>query len=141
MDKEVTLKSGKKLTMQYAQFEVQMDLLSALVEEATKLNLNIIDKDALSLGLTKLIAIAMTAKGIDSIFWRCANTCLYDENRITQQTFNEVENRKDFLEVKYWVLFFNLEIFFSSQFGELSALTKLRDEEAIANLMQSLVSK
>lgn len=141
MDKEVTLKSGKKLTMQYAQFEVQMDLLSALVEEATKLNLNIIDKDALSLGLTKLIAIAMTAKGIDSIFWRCANTCLYDENRITQQTFNEVENRKDFLEVKYWVLFFNLEIFFSSQFGELSALKNLRDEEAIANLMQSLVSK
>ena len=141
MDKEVILKSGKKLTMQYAQFEVQMELLSALVDEATKLNLNLQDQDALSLGLTKLIAIAMTAKSISNIFWQCANTCLYEENRITQQTFNDVENRKDFLEVKYWVLFFNLEIFFSSLFGGSEAFQNLGGGETIAGLMQSLVSK
>lgn len=141
MDKEVILKSGKKLTMQYAQFEVQMELLSALVDEATKLNLNLENQNALSLGLTKLIAIAMTAKSIGNIFWQCANTCLYDENRITQQTFNDVENRKDFLEVKYWVLFFNLEIFFSNHFGGSEAFQNLGGGETIADIMQSLVSK
>ena len=141
MDKEIILKSGKKLELQYAQFEVQMHLLSAITNELNKIDLNIKDQDALGLGIGKLIATAMTAKNIGDIFWQCANTCLYEGNRITQDTFQDINNRKDFLEVKYWVLFFNLEIFFSSLFGESKAFQSLGGDEAIQNLMHSLVSK
>lgn len=141
MDKEKILKSGKKLSFQYAEFECQLDLLSLLSKEINKSQVDLNNQETLGIALAKLIANAMTDKDITTIFWRCANVCLYDGNRITQATFSDIENRKDYLEVKYWVLYYNLEIFFSSLFGESGALKSLGGEESIASLMQSLVQK
>jgi hypothetical protein len=141
MDKEKILKSGKKLSFQYAEFECQLDLLALLSNEVNEAKVDLNNQETLGIALAKLIAKAMTDKEITNIFWRCANVCLYDGNRITQATFSDITNRKDYLEVKYWVLYYNLEIFFSSLFGESGALKNLGGEESIANLMQSLVQK
>lgn len=140
MDKEIILKTGNKLTFQYAQFEVQMVLLNVATEEIKKVDINATDSNALSSSLIKLVTIAMASNEMNSIFWRCANTCLYNGERITQKTFESIDARKDYLEIKYHIFKENLSIFFSSLFGELKAQENLGGD-AIQKMMQSLVSK
>ena len=141
MDKEIILQSGKKLSFQYAEFEVEQDLYDVTMQELEKKNVNLKDGEVgVQLSLIKLIASLSGTKAITEQFWRCANTCLYEGERITPKLFQNIEARKDFLEIKAQIVFNNISIFFSNLLGESNGSESFGVGD-IQKIMHSLVSK
>lgn len=141
MDKEIILKSGNKLSFQYAEFEMAQDLYTVVTEELEKKNVNVKDgAEGITVSLIKALGSMMGAKQITEYFWRCANTCLYNGERITPNIFENIEARKDFMEIKFHIVWNNIYVFFSNHLSELKNL-KTQDAETVQTIIQSLVSK
>lgn len=141
MDKEIILQSGKKLSFQYADFETEQDLYDIITQELEKKDVNLKDGEAGAQisAIKALISLTGTRK-ITEQFWRCANTCLYEGERITPKTFQNIEARKDYLEIKFHVVWNNISVFFSTLLGE-SKLQENFGADAIQKVMQSLSLK
>jgi len=141
MDKEITLKSGNKLSFQYAEFETEQDLYTIISQELEAKNINIKDgSDGVMVSIIKALGAIMGSKAVTEQFWKCANTCLYNGERITPAIFQNIEARKDFMEIKYHVLFNNVAIFFSNLLSKLKNI-EIPENEGLQAIMQSLVSK
>lgn len=141
MDKEIILQSGKKLSFQYADFEAEQDLYDVIMQELEKKNINLKDGEiGVNISLFKIIASLTGTKEVTAQFWRCANTCLYEGERITPKVFQDIEARKDFLEIKAMVVWHNMSIFFSNLLGESKASGSFEVGD-LQKIMQSLVSK
>ena len=141
MDKEIILKSGNKLSFQYADFEMAQDLYTVVTEELEKKNVNVKDgAEGITVSVIKALSSMMGAKHITEYFWKCANTCLYNGERITPSIFENIEARKDFMEIKFHIIWNNIYVFFSNHLSELKNL-KTQDEETVQMIIQSLVSK
>lgn len=141
MDKEIILKSGNKLSFQYAEFETEQDLYSVITKELEDKNINVKDgSEGLTVSIVKALGSIMGSKAVTEQFWKCANTCLYNGERITPAIFQNIEARKDFMEIKYHILFNNVAVFFSNLLSKLKDL-EIQESEGLKTIMQSLMSK
>lgn len=141
MDKEIILKSGNKLSFQYAEFETEQDLYSIITKELEDKNINVKDgSEGLTVSIVKALGSIMGSKAVTEQFWKCANTCLYNGERITPAIFQNIEARKDFMEIKYHILFNNVAVFFSNLLSKLKDL-EIQESERLNTIIQSLMSK
>lgn len=126
--KEVTLPTGAILGLQMADFEDGTALYQTLCSElvGVQMPVSVQGQDIKSLagmninelkdGLLKMLG----SQKIYAAIWKCMTVCTYTPSgssspvRITKNTFQEAEARKDFLPVAWEVLTHNVGPFFGS---------------------------
>lgn len=121
MQDPITLDSGAELVVTIASFKEGNHLLKTLARELKGVDLemdlspdtfkNIGDKDVNS--LKNLVLQLLQSEAVEAAVMACAKRCLYNQQRITDQTFEPVEARPDFLPVVWEVMKANLRPFFS----------------------------
>jgi len=114
----INLPSGATLEIQIASFAVGNSLFKTLCREFKNSGVlaggitlkNIADKD-----ISVLAGPVLQAAGSDDVercLWECFKTCLYNNTRITRDTFEPEEARGDYLKAAWEVLKTNLAPFF-----------------------------
>ena len=95
--KEVKLQSGKVLHITMAPFADSKALYQAILEEAKGLSL---DPNAeIDANLFKdLFCTALSSKKIEECLWKCMERVTYNKLKVTQDTFEDVEARGDYIE-------------------------------------------
>jgi hypothetical protein len=110
---EVSLPSGAKLSLGLTPFSVSKALYQALLEEARSVKVEF--NTDLDINLFKdLFISAATSPKVEACMWKCLERCLYNGQRITEQTFEPVETRKDYIQVLIEVAKHNVIPFFES---------------------------
>jgi hypothetical protein len=115
----ITLPSGATLEIQIASFAVGNNLFKTLCREFKNSGVlgggitleNITNKD-----ISILAGPVLQAAGSDEVercLWDCFKTCLYNNKRITRETFEPEEARGDYLKAAWEVLKTNVAPFFN----------------------------
>lgn len=99
LGKEITLQSGNTLRVQKASFDKANTLTNTIIDRLGGL-LGTATSDAeiapvLISGLSKIISDSEVQNQIIS----CFQGCLYNNQNLTKDTFEDVEARKDYIEV------------------------------------------
>lgn len=110
---EVTLSSGAKLMLGHTPFTESKALYQALLEQAKEVTIDF--NTDLDINLFKdLFIAAATSQKVDACMWVCLKRCLYNGQQITEQTFEPIEARKDYVKVIMEVAQHNVAPFFES---------------------------
>lgn len=121
---EFTSQSGVKVKINFADFEDAMDLQSAILKEAAKADFSLdgaaITKDVDFSGFIKAGMSVAASKEVRELIFKCLARCTYDGQKITKQTFEDPESRKDYYEVIFACLKENLSPFFEGLISQLS---------------------
>jgi len=136
MNDATTLPSGAVLELQMADFKSANRLRKAVLRELQGVK---VDLDLGSLDLSadietlagtnlntikNLICQVAGSDAIETEFFACAARCLYNNAKITEQTFEDPKSREDFIPVAMEVIKFTLRPFFKGL--DLSSLTGKR---------------
>jgi hypothetical protein len=105
--KTVTLKSGQTLQLQEASFTDAWNLTQALArqlgESLPGLKLDSLDAESImkqDIDVGKLMGVlaqVISSKDVFALVWPCFKPCLYNEQPVTQEVFQEPKARPDFL--------------------------------------------
>lgn len=104
--KTVTLKSGQTLQLQEASFIDSWNLTQALAKQLGEslpgLKIESLDAEALQqdIDVGKLMGVlagVISSKEVFALVWPCFKPCLYNEQPVTQDVFQEPKARPDFL--------------------------------------------
>jgi len=116
----ITLPSGAALEIQLASFAVGNNLFKTLCRELK--NSGVLATSGLTLAniASKDISIiagpvlqAASSDDVERCLWECFKTCLYNNARVTRDTFEPAEARGDYLKMAWEVLKANLAPFFN----------------------------
>lgn len=124
--KDFTLISGKKLTVDIANFgtaiQLSQSILKCLKNVGIKLDKeslesvnfsNLLESPFLINALVQAALDVFTDSHIDAVFWEMAKKCTYDGLRVTEDLFNNsIEARQDFYQVKFLIMKENVLPFF-----------------------------
>lgn len=99
LGEEITLQSGNTLRVQKASFDKALTLTNTIIDRLGGL-LGTATSDAeiapiLISGLSKIISDSKVQNQVIS----CFQGCLYNNQNLTKDTFEDVEARKDYIEV------------------------------------------
>lgn len=116
-EKKVKLPSGAELRIQLSSFGTGRAMYQAVCEELKSLKL---DPEAeVDVNLKKDLFLAMmTSKKVESCVWACFEKCLYNESRISEETFEPIEARDDYITLCYEVAKENIAPFWKSLYAE-----------------------
>lgn len=64
-------------------------------------------------GLLGLICDCIGDEELENIFFKLSNNCIFNNERITKNLFDDVENRKYFFKIFYNIMLENLKVFFT----------------------------
>lgn len=137
--KEVKLPSGSTLIIIPADFATSRECYRAVVEEGKQL---VLDPNAeVDVNLYKdLLCIAMGSRKIEKAIWDCLKKCTINKLPITNETFEPVEKRDDYLTVMIEVAKENVFPFTKSLYAEYAPIfrsilqTNLASRSATTNL-------
>lgn len=122
----VDLPSGARLKISLSPFAVARDLYQAALEELKHLKL---DPEAeVDANFYKdLFCTGLASKKIEKAIWKCMEKALYNDLKITEDTFEPEEARDDYFAVMFEVAKVNIHPFakdLSAKYGHLLALVK-----------------
>ena len=121
-----TLDSGARIEIQVSSFEVCNRLLKTVMREVdgVKVSLGIksgaknlgdleLNDDALNT-IKSFIARIISSESVESVLWECMPVVLYNDGKVTRDTFENIEARADYLPLMKEVLVYNLTPFFKN---------------------------
>lgn len=119
--KEVTLNSGATLKMGVVPFVDAKAFYQAVLEEARSVSIS--EDQEIGANLIKdLFCTGFSSKKIDSCLKKCMDRCLYNGIRITDETWEPMEAREDYLQVCIEVAKETLAPFVKSLYAEFSTV-------------------
>lgn len=126
---EFLSKNGAQVRINPADFEDAMDLQSAIFTEAAKAEFKIdglsVDSEFDLSGLIKAGMSVAASKEVREILFKCLVRCTYKGQKITKQTFEDMDARKDYYEIVLACLKENLTPFFEGLLSKLKPLSGL----------------
>lgn len=128
MSDPIQLKNGALLTVSVASFSDANRLLKAIARELVRVDFDLGDLDlekisGKDINVLKNAAFQLLqSDAVESAVMKCAEKCLYNNERITVDTFNKPDDRAAYLPVVWEVMKANLSPFFAGL--SLSLLTK-----------------
>lgn len=134
--KSVTLKSGNTLQLQEAPFLDAWNLTQAIAKQLGEslpgFKLDSLDAEALQqdIDVGKMLGVVaqlISSKEIFSLVWPCMKPCLYNEQRIEQDLFQDARTRPDFLPCVVEIIKLNVVPFIKGL--DLSSLQVKRDQK------------
>lgn len=121
--KEVKLPSGNILKIHVADFHVSRELYKAVLKEGKALKLN--PKDNVDVNFFKdLFCSMLSSDEIEKRLWDCMKKSLINNLPITEQTFEPVEMRGDYLQVMIEVARENVMPFMKDLYAQYAPLFK-----------------
>lgn len=121
--KEVTLPSGAILKISVSPFAVARDLFQAVTEEMK--NLHISASTEIDVNLFKdMFCAGVSSKRVEKALVECLKKATYNGLKITEETFEPVEAREDYIVVMFEVAKENLAPFMKSLFASFSDILK-----------------
>lgn len=130
MHDPITLKSGAQLALTIAPFAVGNRLLKTVARELAAVDF---DMDTVNFSelsgkdintLKNALFQLLQSDALETALLECMKRCLYNNERITETTFEPEDARPDYLPVAWEVIKVNLRPFFSGL--DLSSLTSAR---------------
>lgn len=122
MSESITLKSGRELVINIADFKAACRLRRTIANElrGVKLEIDKLDPnmDIAKLGRDEIntfkdiICQLLGSEAVERCFFECATRCTIDKAAIRLDTFESEDARPDFLPVAQEVIIFNLKLFF-----------------------------
>lgn len=136
--KEVTLQSGAKLKIDVAPFMDAKALYQAVLEELRTVEVDERSESQADL-IKNLFCASFTSKKIDQALAKCMERALYNGLKITNETWEPVEARADYMLVCFEVAKENLAPFVKSLSAEFSAVfqTIIGDRQSRPQTTQS----
>lgn len=119
-DKKVTMPTGAKLYVVASSFENSWALFQAVTEEYKKLDIAV-SKEFDMTFIKDVFCIFMSSKLIQEKLWACMDKALYNDSRVTVDTFEDEKAREDYLAVCEEVAKKNLAPFTKDLYSKLSA--------------------
>ena len=124
----IKLSNGKDLHIGHADFQHALDLKDAIFKELADqkidipgvkdLNFNELSKAELTPVLLETIIKSVlnldSSKEITRSVFECLKRCTYNKEKITHDTFNDIEIRKFYMQIKYEVIKKNILPFFQN---------------------------
>lgn len=105
---EIILASGNKLQIQSPAFKDGKYLLKCFARELKTIGLDVNNLSSEELALSKIFDGALSlisSEEFENAFWVCANTCLYNGERVNEKLFDDREEaREDFFEIEYKIV-------------------------------------
>lgn len=123
--KEVQLPSGAILKITVAPFKDSKALYQAVVEElkAIKIDATVEMNPAINITFYRdLLCTLLPSKKIEAALWECMKRSLYNDNRMSEATFEPVETRDDYLYACFEVAKENILPFMKSLYAEYAPL-------------------
>lgn len=121
MAREVILPSGAKLEITVAPFRISKALYQAMADEAKALKLD--PAAEVDVNFWKdLFCIGVASPAIEDKIWACLDRATYNGLKITQETFEPIEARDDYLTACFEVAQDNVRPFTKSLFVRYSVL-------------------
>lgn len=100
--RELTLQSGAVLRIQPAPFRAAKRLFDALALEIKDAKMD--PKEEIDVNFIKGILLgAVASPKVEEALWPCLVNCIYNDHKITTETFENSDARVDFLEICYEV--------------------------------------
>lgn len=118
---EIKLPSGNVMKMNISSFENGKNLYQTILKEANSLDINssteLDEKLMLKIGM-----LALSSAPIEKAIWACFDKVLIDGEKLTEDYFDVVENREDFILIMIEVAKANITPFMKSLFAQFSQL-------------------
>ena len=115
----ITLKNGALLTVSLAPFADANRLLKAIARELALVNFDLGNLDLKEISgkdinvLKNAVFQLVQSDAVEAAVLKCAEKCLYNNERITADTFNTEDARQNYLRVVWEVIKANLSPFFA----------------------------
>jgi hypothetical protein len=120
---EVVLPSGAKLKVTPSSFAVSKELFQSVSEEMKSLNIS--STTEIDINLFKdLFCTGLSSKKIEKSLWECMKKATYNNLKITEDTFEPVEAREDYIQVMFEVAKENIAPFMKSLFASYADIMK-----------------
>ncbi|MBZ5673711.1 MAG: hypothetical protein LAP61_05635 [Acidobacteriia bacterium] len=91
--------SGANIIIQAAPWPDAKKLKMAVEREAAGAGINLLDLKSDASGIVSAILRVDGADAVDAALWPCLARCLRGGQKITEQTFDDPEARKDYYEI------------------------------------------
>lgn len=114
--REVELPSGAKLRLAPAPFADAKALYQALLVELK--GVPMAGSVAVQESLKMAFCLGYSSPVVEQNFWKCASRCLYNDEKITLDTFEPVERRGDYMKVVGQVIKENVDPFVKSLYAD-----------------------
>ena len=117
MNDPITLTSGAQLTLGIASFQEANDLKKALARELVAVNVNLTTLDIAKLSADEMNSFKnvffqiLGSDAIESALWKCMARSLYNQTRISAETFQPEAAREDYHQVAWEVMVYSLRPF------------------------------
>jgi hypothetical protein len=116
LNREVKLPSGRVLKITPAPFIEARALYQVLLEEARGLRLD--PQADVDVNLYKdLFCVALSSRKVEACVWECMKRATIDDVKITNDTFEKVEHRDDYIMACFEVAQDNVQPFMKSLFA------------------------
>lgn len=113
---EIKLKSGAKLKVQVSPFAVSKALYQSMLKELKNVGLS--SKTELANVFKEIFCAAFSSPEIEACMWACMERCTLNGEKITEDTFEPVERRDDYMQVCMEVAKANVLPFAKSLYAE-----------------------
>jgi len=110
--------SGAKVVINPADFEAAMELKSCIMRELSKadvkVELSALTSESDLTDIIKLFAMIDSSKAVQDAVFNCLVRCTHNGEKITRQTFDEVNHRQDYYDIVFNCIKENLTPFAKS---------------------------
>lgn len=120
---EVVLPSKAKLKISPSAFAVSKELFQAITEEMKSLNISASTEIDINL-FKDMFCTGLSSKKIEKCIWECMKKATYNDLKITEDTFEPVEAREDYIPVMFEVAKENITPFMKSLFASYADILK-----------------
>jgi len=95
---DLKLPSGAVLSLTHTPFAESKALYQAILDEARGINFEI-NTEKMDINIKDLVCAGFASVKIEKALWVCMHRCLYNGQKITEDTFEPVESRGDYISV------------------------------------------
>lgn len=110
--------SGAKVVINPADFEAAMELKSCIMHELSKADVKVelssLTTESDLTDIVKLFATIDSSKAVQNAVFDCLVRCTHNGEKITRQTFDDVNNRQDYYDIVFNCIKENLTPFVKS---------------------------
>jgi len=114
--KECKMPSGARLRINIAPFTDAKELYQAVAEELKLVEVNY--DDDLDVNMLKNLACSfLSSKRVERALIPCMNRCLYNDKKVSDEVFEDVEARQDYIECITMITWENIHPFVKAHFA------------------------
>lgn len=119
--KDIKLQSGATLRITLAPFTESRQLFQAVLKEMGHLKLDdMADVDANF--FKDIFCALLSSKEVEKEIWICMGRALYNDEKITEETFEDEKAREDYIAVCYEIAWVNIGPFMKGLYAKLTPL-------------------